>query len=104
MHRASGREQSRLRLALLNDLDPASARQLLEVYPHFHLIEDPSGTTWSLLAAAAGDTGTPGPVGGSTYLIDPLGHIMMHYAAGYDPNDLKKDLKRLLTWSKMDEQ
>ena len=41
---------------------------------------------------------------GSTYLIDPLGNIMMSYAAGFDPNDLKRDLKRLLTWSKLDEQ
>ena len=41
---------------------------------------------------------------GSTYLIDPLGNIMLFYAAGYDPNDLKSDLQRLLTWSKLDEQ
>jgi hypothetical protein len=29
---------------------------------------------------------------------------MMLYTVGYDPNDLKSDLKRLLTWSKLDEQ
>jgi hypothetical protein len=40
---------------------------------------------------------------GSLYLLDPLGNIMLFYAAGFDPNDLKKDLKRLLTWSKLDE-
>ena len=40
---------------------------------------------------------------GQTYLVDPLGNIMMAYEAGSDPNHLKKDLKRLLTWSKLDE-
>ena len=29
---------------------------------------------------------------------------MMFYATDADPNDLKKDLKQLLTWSKLDEQ
>ena len=29
---------------------------------------------------------------------------MMHYGPESDPNDLKSDLKRLLTWSKLDEQ
>jgi hypothetical protein len=41
---------------------------------------------------------------GNSYLVDPLGNIMMFYGADSDPNDLKKDLKRLLTWSKLDEQ
>jgi hypothetical protein len=50
--------------------------------------------------STAQGTATPG----SLYLLDPLGNIMMFYAAGFDPNDLKKDLKRLLTWSKLDEQ
>jgi hypothetical protein len=39
---------------------------------------------------------------GSRFLIDPMGNIMMLYAAGFDPNDLKKDLKRLLKWSQQD--
>jgi cytochrome oxidase Cu insertion factor (SCO1/SenC/PrrC family) len=38
------------------------------------------------------------------YLIDPLGNIMMYYAADADPNHIRQDLKRLLTWSKLDEQ
>ena len=57
------------------------------------------------LAAALGDVAAAngGQVENSVYLIDPLGNIMLFYAAGFDPNDLKKDLKRLLTWSKLDE-
>jgi hypothetical protein len=40
----------------------------------------------------------------SAYLIDTLGNIMMAYEAGADPNHLRHDVKRLLTWSKLDEQ
>jgi hypothetical protein len=30
------------------------------------------------------------------YLIDPSGFLVMHYRAGFDPTDLKKDLGKLL--------
>jgi hypothetical protein len=59
---------------------------------------------WKALEQVAGQIDPPAPVQGSTYLIDPLGNIILFYAAEYDPNDLKKDLKRLLTWSKLDDQ
>jgi hypothetical protein len=105
VHLASGRQQSRIRLALLHDLpgsDPA--RGLQEIYADFRLLENPDGALWGTLQSIA-EQGQPGaPARGSTYLIDPLGNIMMLYTAGYDPNDLKSDLKRLLTWSKLDEQ
>ena len=104
VHRAAGREQSRIRLALLQDSDAEASRRLTGIYPQFYLLEDPSGTVWAQLEALTAAVDSTVPTGGSTYLIDPLGNIMMHYAAGYDPNDLKKDLKRLLTWSKLDEQ
>ena len=68
---------------------------LRSIYPEFHLISDPSGKLGARLEQAAGGKG-------STYLIDPLGNIMMYYEAGADPNYLKQDLKRLLTWSKLD--
>lgn len=97
IHRASGRHQARIRIALLMR-EPGSEEleiSLREIYSKFHLISDPSGKlTATLDQAAAGK--------GSAYLIDPLGNIMMFYAAGADPNHLKKDLNRLLTWSKLD--
>ena len=98
VHLALGRDRPRVRLALLHrGEDPASLRQL---YDGFHLLEDPAGGLWSTLARAAGRGGPAG----ATYLVDPLGNVMMYYAPGFDPNDLKTDLKRLLTWSKMDTQ
>lgn len=106
VHRASGRNQSRLRLVLLlPESRPADLEQSLRsVYPAFLLAVDPSGEFSSALNNIATDLSTGSERKGNTYLLDPLGNIMMFYEAGSDPNNLKKDLKRLLTWSKLDEQ
>jgi hypothetical protein len=104
IHRASGRQQSRIRLALLHDSAAASdAVDLQDIYAAFRLIENPDGSLWRILDRVASASEPAAGARGSTYLIDPLGNIMLFYAAGYDPNDLKSDLQRLLTWSKLDE-
>jgi cytochrome oxidase Cu insertion factor (SCO1/SenC/PrrC family) len=106
IHRASGRQQFRIRLALLLDeSSPADqAHSLLAIYPKFHLITDPSGLLPEALASIQQNlSGQAGPAKG-VYMIDPLGNIMMYYKAGSDPNYIKQDLKRLLTWSKLDKQ
>ncbi|MBT8049537.1 MAG: hypothetical protein HKN57_03830 [Xanthomonadales bacterium] len=99
IHLAAGRNQSRILIALLlpGAGNPDTQGALREIYPRFHLLTDPSENAAKALYQAA-----DGPTG--AYLIDPLGNIMMTYAAGADPNQLKQDLKRLLTWSKLDEQ
>jgi len=105
VHRASGRQQSRLHLALLQDFEDAEERGVLkDIYAPFQLIENPNGNLWRALDQVAMRSEPAATARGSTYLIDPLGNIMLFYAAGYDPNDLKSDLKRLLTWSKLDEK
>jgi cytochrome oxidase Cu insertion factor (SCO1/SenC/PrrC family) len=38
---------------------------------------------------------------GRLYLVDPLGNAMMWYAAGADPKDLLRDMKRLLQLSQI---
>lgn len=98
VHRSTGRNQPRIRLLLVTEnRNPELATRLQAIYPSFYL---------ALLSPDLSNKlrGIPQADEGSTYLIDPLGNIMMSYAAGFDPNDLKKDLKRLLTWSKLDEQ
>ena len=102
VHRAAGRNQSRIRLMLLGPGAQARSDDLLDLYPAFFLASDPGGAVTTTLDAVSAAQGAATP--GSLYLVDPLGNIMMFYAAGFDPNDLKKDLKRLLTWSKLDEQ
>lgn len=105
VHRAAGRDQSRIQLALLHDLQDADSEvRLTDIYPAFHLLRDPNGRLWRTLDGVAGPDLQSGTARGGTFLVDPLGNIMMAYAAGSDPNGLKKDLKRLLTWSKVDKQ
>lgn len=106
VHLATGRHQQRVRIALLLELTHPREleRTFRSIYDEFHLLTSPSGALQTLVRQAATRVpGQDGPVGG-TYLIDPLGNIMMFYEDGYDPNHLKRDLKRLLTWSKLDEQ
>jgi cytochrome oxidase Cu insertion factor (SCO1/SenC/PrrC family) len=97
IHRAAGRQQARIRIALLiRDKGSTDVEfTLRDTYSRFQLIRDPDGKLTSTLQRA---TVEPGAV----YLIDPLGNIMMTYKEGADPNELKQDLKRLLTWSKLD--
>jgi len=106
VHRASGRNQGRIRIALLleNNSAPDTAAALKAISPTFQLIANPGRELWNPLEEISRTSLMPQPASGGTYLIDPLGNIMMYYAAGSDPNFLKKDLKRLLTWSKLDEQ
>ena len=106
IHRASGRQQFRIRLALLLDeSSPADqAKSLLAIYPKFHLIRDPSGILSDALAGIQQNLSGQAGAANGVYMIDPLGNIMMYYKAGSDPNFLKQDLKRLLTWSKLDKQ
>jgi cytochrome oxidase Cu insertion factor (SCO1/SenC/PrrC family) len=116
IHLATGRHQSRLRVALLLDESHSeeTAQLLKSMYRKFTLIGDPEGILRRALAAVR--PGDQGPIvtGNGTpedamatdgiYLIDPLGNIMMYYTADADPNHIRQDLKRLLTWSKLDEQ
>lgn len=98
VHRSTGRNQSRIRMLLVAAYpDPELATRLQAIYPSFYLARLNPGLSRQI-------DGIPNATRGDSYLIDPLGNIMMAYAAGSDPNDLKKDLKRLLTWSKLDEQ
>lgn len=104
VHRAAGRNQDRIRLGLLRTGNIAEPEQLRQVYESFHVLEDRDGGLRDRLATIAGEANPAAATEGSTYLVDPLGNIMMFYAPGSDANNLKKDLKRLLTWSKLDEQ
>jgi cytochrome oxidase Cu insertion factor (SCO1/SenC/PrrC family) len=103
VHRAAGRNQSRVRMVMLLRQDQ-SAAGLTEIYASFYLAETSDGMFRASLDDIADRYAAAGNSDGSTYLIDPLGNIMMYYDSGFDPNDLKNDLKRLLTWSKLDEQ
>ena len=102
VHRAAGRNRDRVRIALVTHgwMNGATLAELSAVYPQFTLISDPDGLLNKALASADDAAGNRGDR--TTYLIDPLGNLMMLYNAESDPNELNKDLKLLLTWSKLD--
>ncbi len=106
IHRASGRQAMRIRLALLLDESSTAgqAHGLSAIYAQFHLIRDPVGLLRETLGKIQQSFADQTEPAQAVYLIDPLGNIMMHYEAGSDPNHIKQDLKRLLTWSKLDNQ
>jgi len=104
VHRASGRNQDRVRIAVVAQgwMSDDTRTNLSAVYPQFTLISDPDGLLTKALASADDAAGNGGEA--TTYLVDPLGNLMMLYSAESDPNGLNKDLKLLLTWSKLDQQ
>ncbi len=103
VHRASGKNQNRIRIALL--LEPSLSQgqidELLAVDTQFNLVADASKATHTALAQASSGTSSTGGLS-TVYLLDPLGNIMMTYNGENSPHSLSKDLKRLLTWSTLD--
>ncbi|MDP6079287.1 MAG: hypothetical protein QF435_04415 [Arenicellales bacterium] len=50
---------------------------------------------------AFGVEGSAPPEAGRIYLLDPLGYLMMSYPLAIDPNDIRKDLARLMRVSRV---
>jgi hypothetical protein len=50
---------------------------------------------------AFGVEGSAPPEAGRIYLLDPLGYLMMSYPPAIDPNDIRKDLARLMRVSRV---
>lgn len=98
IHRAAGRQALRIRLALLLEDGSSTdqAQNLMAIYPQFHLIQDPSGRLWDVLAEIQQNLAGQAKPARGVYIIDPLGNIMMYYKTGSDPNHIKQDLKRLI--------
>ncbi len=105
MHKATGRHQDRVRIFLwLSERSDELSQQLLELDPNASIMVSKeatrsSGTTLEELVRPVVNDGT---LSGSGFMIDPLGNIMMHYSATTDAQKIKQDLKRLLTYSKLD--
>jgi len=103
VHKASGREQQRLQLVLLSPspISKELQQQLTKIYDQFSVLTDPSGSIQGSLLTA-GQRGSLADTELISYLVDPLGNIMMAYDVQNSEAGMSKDLKRLLTWSKQD--
>jgi len=107
VHRASGQYHDQIRIALLFDptIGILKSRQaeLHGIYARFNLISDAS-PTFSRALELASSKGATQDWKPAIFLVDPYGNIMMTYNGDGIPNKLNKDLKRLLTWSKLDKR
>jgi hypothetical protein len=103
IHRAAGRNGEHLAIALLSNTqaDPELGSRLEAIYPEFSFLVDPGHSASDALeninTDLAKDKSDPDDI--HTYVLDPMGNVILAYETGADPADLHKDLKRLLKWS-----
>jgi cytochrome oxidase Cu insertion factor (SCO1/SenC/PrrC family) len=94
IHASLNKEIARVQRVLLiasgdKDGNLASVQQQ---YPDLAILAGPGAQQLAGQFGSAAQTGY-------VYLVDPLGNVMMRYPQGYQPNGMRKDLMRLLTYS-----
>jgi hypothetical protein len=103
IHRAAGRNGEHLAILLLSNTQTESTlrSRLDAIYPEFNFVVDSTQTALSTLATINADLAieTTGSDDIHTYILDPLLNVILAYRTSAEPNDIHKDLKRLLKWS-----
>jgi hypothetical protein len=104
----TGKDQDRIeRVWLLTD-DRAPAPGLIAQHDGLNVVRLPSASALAdSFPSAAGPADAPAltetgaPRQGHIFVVDPLGHVMMRFPLGVDPNRMKKDIARLLRASRV---
>jgi hypothetical protein len=106
IHLATGKDQNKVGIALLTRQQPAAEliQQLNVIYPLFEIFIDESNRAVQLLGHlnTGQKTDFAQLADGQAFLLDPDNNIILRYTSGFDPNDIARDLDRLLTWSGID--
>lgn len=103
IHRATGRNQDHLGIVLLGkEAEDSDLQSRLEaIYPAFIQLSDPENLALPVLAdinsKLADKSGESRLI--QTYILDPMLNVILAYEVGSNPNNIHKDLKRLLKWS-----
>jgi cytochrome oxidase Cu insertion factor (SCO1/SenC/PrrC family) len=95
---ALDRDMNRVQRVFIADDDCCDAQFLHEQHPDLITIHE-SAADAPLLALLPGRDGASATHTPRVYLIDPLGNLMMSYAADAKPKGMLEDLKRLLRLS-----
>lgn len=106
VHLAAGRHRSQVVVTLLPAVawEAATREAMLAIHPEFQLVVDPVGDTMQALSLALQRSGIgDANLAGHAFVIDPAANVILAYTAGFNPNHINRDLKRLLTWSAGDE-
>jgi cytochrome oxidase Cu insertion factor (SCO1/SenC/PrrC family) len=93
---ALDRDRDRVQRVFIGDADCCDLQALHEAHPDLIAVRA-SRDDEPLLALLP--RGADARASERVYLIDPLGNLMMFYAAGADPKGMLEDLKRLLRLS-----
>jgi cytochrome oxidase Cu insertion factor (SCO1/SenC/PrrC family) len=103
IHKAAGRNREHLSVVLLGqDLpDPAQRAALEAIYPQFIWATDSQHVALDSLAIINTKLNPDSAQANTihTYILDPMLNVILAYGADTEPNDIHKDLKRLLKWS-----
>ncbi len=93
---AQDRHQPEIGLLVISGTSLAAEirAEIHELSPDYRIID---GATGAELAERF-----PGPRDPSGYILDPEGNIILRYPADADPNGIRRDLRRLLTWTQRD--
>ena len=103
IHRAAGRNGEHLAIVLLSEapVEPVLQGRLESIYPEFEFFTDSAGAALSTLTTINSkvilDTADSDSI--DTYVLDPMLNVILGYGASANPDDVHKDLKRLLKWS-----
>jgi cytochrome oxidase Cu insertion factor (SCO1/SenC/PrrC family) len=103
IHRAAGRNGEHLAVVLFSEVpvDSVLRNRLEAIYPGFEIITDSSNQALNTLTTINSDIRLENVDSNSirTYILDPMLNVILAYGAEANPNDLHKDLKRLLKWA-----
>lgn len=97
VRRAQDRHQPDISLLLVTGvpLEPEWSEQIRQLSDHYRVVDGDQGNT--LVGVFPGPTGEP-----SSYIMDPETNIIMRYPVEADPTGIRRDLRRLLTWTHRD--
>jgi len=106
IHKAAGRQGQHLSIVILNEnkADFRLQSSLESIYQELYFIADPPVETLAVLARVNAELTAPKGQSNEirTYIIDPMLNVVLAYRTDANPNDINKDLKRVLKWSKQD--
>ena len=106
IHKAAGRQQEHLAIVILNKAgaDPELQSRIESIYTGFNFVSDASTATIAKLeqinATLRSSEDRPDSI--LTYVLDPMHNVILAYGDEPNANNINKDLKRLLKWSKQD--
>ena len=98
-------DSERLKYLLVSGSADADRARLAPMHPELRILTAGAGAALTAVTADHPNTGAGLPnEDGRTFLVDPLGNLMLTYAPDPAPQDVQSDLKRLLknseTWMK----